>query len=601
LNPSEESEVGRFIEEWKKSHGAGDLRPEHEGEVVVLMGWVDAERDHGGAIFVDLRDRSGLVQLVFDGSDLDDRDMEVARSLRQEYVVAVRGKVRRRAGEPNPNLSTGEIEVVASELELLNRSAPMPFPVAEEIDANETTRLKYRFLDLRRPPLQRALIMRSRAASIARRHFEDEGFVEVETPILTKSTPEGARDYLVPSRIQPGSFYALPQSPQLFKQLMQVAGYERYVQIPRCFRDEDLRADRQPEFTQIDVEMSFVTPDDVMAVSDRMLAKLFGELRGVDVPLPIPRLGFDEALRRFGVDNPDVRFGMELDDLTDAVRDSEFRVFAGAVAEGGVVLGIRVEGGASRSRKELDALTEFVKTYGAKGLAWTKRADGKFSGPVAKFVDESLERALLEGAGMVDGDIALIVADADPAVARTAAGRLRSHLGQQLGLAAPDDFGFVWVTDFPMFERDEESGKLVAMHHPFTAPRPGDLDLLETDPLRVRARAYDVVINGQEVGGGSIRIHDQAIQSRVFEALGIGEEEARRKFGFLLDALSFGAPPHGGLAFGFDRLVAILSGTDSIRDVIAFPKTTRAACLMTEAPSDVDDAQLAELGLERKR
>jgi aspartyl-tRNA synthetase len=593
--------VSRFIEEWKKSHGAGNLRPSDAGEVVVLMGWVDAERDHGGAIFVDLRDRSGLVQLVFDGAELDDAGMETARSLRQEYVVAVRGKVRRRAGEPNPNLPTGEVEVVASELELLNRSAPMPFPVAEEIDANETTRLKYRFLDLRRPPLQRALIMRSRAASIVRRHFEDEDFIEVETPILTKSTPEGARDYLVPSRVQPGSFYALPQSPQLFKQLMQVAGYERYVQIPRCFRDEDLRADRQPEFTQIDVEMSFVTPDDVMAVSDRMLAKLFGELRGVEVPAPIPRIGFDEAMRRFGVDNPDVRFGMELYDATDAVRASEFRVFAGAVADGGLVLGVRVEGGATRSRKELDALTEFVKTYGAKGLAWTKRTDGKFSGPLAKFVDDALERALLEGAGMQDGDIALFVADADPAVARTAAGRLRSHLGQQLGLVSPDDFGFVWITDFPMFERDEASGKLVAMHHPFTSPRPDDLQLLETDPLALRARAYDVVVNGQEVGGGSIRIHDQAVQSRVFEALGIGEDEARRKFGFLLDALSFGAPPHGGLAFGFDRLVSILVGTDSIRDVIAFPKTTRAACLMTEAPSDVDDAQLAELGLQRKR
>jgi aspartyl-tRNA synthetase len=593
--------VGRFIEEWKKSHGAGDLRTSHAGEVVVLMGWVDAVRDHGGAIFVDLRDRSGLSQVVFDSADLDEAGIDTARALRQEYVVAVRGEVRNRAGKPNPNLASGEIEVVATELELLNRSAPMPFQVAEEIDANETTRLKYRFLDLRRPPLQRALMLRSRAASIVRKHFEDEGFVEVETPILTKSTPEGARDYLVPSRVQPGSFYALPQSPQLFKQLMQVAGFERYVQIPRCFRDEDLRADRQPEFTQIDVEMSFVAPQDVMAVSDGMLAKLFGELRGVEVPSPIPSITFDEAMQRYGVDNPDVRFGMELTDLTEVARGSAFKVFSGAVQAGGAVVGLRVEGGGALSRKAIDKLTEFVKTYGAKGLAWTKRADGKFSGPVAKFVDDALGKTLLEGAGLADGDIALIVADGDPAVARTAAGRLRGHLGQQLGLVTPDDFGFVWVTDFPMFERDEETGKLVAMHHPFTSPRPDDLDLLETDPLAVRARAYDVVVNGQEVGGGSIRIHDQGVQSRVFEALGIGEEEARRKFGFLLEALSYGAPPHGGLAFGFDRLVSILVGTDSIRDVIAFPKTTRAACLMTEAPSDVDDAQLAELGLQRKK
>ncbi|MBW2276282.1 MAG: aspartate--tRNA ligase, partial [Deltaproteobacteria bacterium] len=429
--------MGKFIEEWKKSHGAGDLRTAHDGEVVVLMGWVDAVRDHGGAIFTDLRDRSGLVQVVFDRADLDDAGMQTARALRQEYVVAVRGAVRKRAGKPNPNLATGEIEVVVTELELLNRSAPMPFQVAEEIDANETTRPKFRFLDLRRPPLQRALILRSEAARIVRKHFEGEGFIEVETPILTKSTPEGARDYLVPSRVQPGSFYALPQSPQLFKQLLQVAGFERYIQIPRCFRDEDLRADRQPEFTQIDVEMSFVAPDDVMAVSDGVLAKLFAELRGVEVPLPIPRITFDEAMRRYGVDNPDVRFGMELSDVTDAVRDSQFKVFSGAVAAGGLVVGLRVEGGGSMSRKEIDKLTEFVKPYGAKGLAWTKRADGKFTGPVAKFVDDALTAALLEGAGMADGDVALFVADADPAIARTAAGRLRAHLGHQLGLVTP--------------------------------------------------------------------------------------------------------------------------------------------------------------------
>jgi len=589
--------VGRFIEELKRTHGAGELGVDLDGTEVTLMGWVDAERDHGGAIFIDLRDRSGLVQVVFDGAELGAEVLEAAKTLRQEYVVAVRGRVRRRTGKPNPNLPTGEIEVLAIEHELLNRSAPMPFQVAEDCDANEATRLKYRFLDLRRPPLQRAMIMRSKAASITRRHFDAKGFVELETPILTKSTPEGARDYLVPSRVQAGAFYALPQSPQLFKQLFQVAGFERYYQICRCFRDEDLRADRQPEFTQIDVEMSFVAPDDVMAVADGMLAALFRELKGVEVSLPIPRMSFDEAMARYGVDNPDVRFGMELGDLTAATKGSEFKVFSGPANGGGLVLGLAVKGGAEMSRKQIDGLTEFVKKYGAGGLAWTKRQGEKFSGPVAKFIDDTLAEALLGELGMEEGDLALFVGDARTDVARTAAGRLRSHLGALRELYDPNSFGFVWITDFPMFERDDESGKLAAMHHPFTSPLPADLDLLETDPLAVRTRAYDVVINGQEVGGGSIRIHDREIQSRVFRALGICEEEAAAKFGFLLEALSYGAPPHGGLAFGFDRLVAILAGTDSIRDVIAFPKTTRAACLMTDAPSEVDTAKLGELGL----
>jgi len=592
--------VARFIEDLKKSHGAGELRAEHVDAVAVLMGWVDATRDHGQAKFVDLRDRSGMVQVVFDAARLGDEGMAVAGSLRQEYVVAVKGTVRRRAGKPNPNLSTGEIEVVADSLELLNRCSPMPFAMADEIDAKEETRLKYRFLDLRRPVLQRAMMIRSEAARIARDHFLSEGFWELETPILTKSTPEGARDYLVPSRISPGDFYALPQSPQIFKQLFQVAGYERYFQMARCFRDEDLRADRQPEFTQIDLEMSFIAPDDIMTICDGFMRKLLGELRDVEIETPVPRISFDEAIRRFGVDNPDVRFGMELFDATEVSKTSEFKVFSGAAVEGGRVAGICIPGGASMSRKEIDALTDFVKNYGAKGLAWTKRQDDSFSGPVSKFVDAALERVLLEDARMESGDLALFVADSDGAVASTAAGRLRAHLGRTLGLAKPDDFACVWVTDFPMFERDEETGKLVAMHHPFTSPVPEDVDLLETDPLAVRTRAYDIVLNGQEVGGGSIRIHDQEIQARVFKALGISDEEARIKFGFLLDALSFGAPPHGGLAFGFDRLVSILVGTDSIRDVIAFPKTTRAACLMTDAPSGVDDGQLAELGIARK-
>ena len=588
--------MGRFIEEWKKSHGAGELRATDEGATPVLMGWVDAVRDHGGAIFIDLRDRSGRAQVVFDAADLDEAGLEVARSLRQEYVVAVRGRVRRRAGEPNPHLATGEIEVIATEVELLNRSAPMPFAVADQVDANETTRLKHRFLDLRRPPLQAAMVLRSRASAIAREHLLAEGFVELETPMLTRSTPEGARDYLVPSRVSPGRFYALPQSPQLFKQLFQVAGFERYFQFARCFRDEDLRADRQPEFTQIDLEMSFVAPADVRRVCDGVMAALLGRLREVEVQTPIPTMTYDEAIARYGVDNPDVRFGMELFDATEASKRSSFKVFGAAAEAGGRVCGVVVPGGAALSRKEIDALTEFVKGYGAGGLAWAKRKDGKLSGPIAKFVEGGLERAL-EDAGLGDGDLALLVAHADAAVASTAAGRLRAHLGRTRGLARPDDFACVWITDFPMFERDEETGGLVAMHHPFTAPRPEDVDLLERDPLAVRTRAYDIVLNGQEVGGGSIRIHSSEVQSRVFAALGIGEDEARAKFGFLLDALSFGAPPHGGLAFGFDRLVAILAGADSIRDVIAFPKTTRAACLMTEAPSPVDPAQLGELGV----
>lgn len=594
---NKENKVARFIEELKKSHGAGDLRLSHAGEQVVLMGWVDTVRDLGGTQFIDLRDRSGICQVVLGSEHLSGDKLEIAKSFRQEYVVAIQGQVIRRGGKPNPNLNTGEIEVVASDVALLNRSQPMPFQIADTIDTGEDIRLKYRFLDLRRAPLQKALLMRSKAALIAREHFASENFVEVETPILTKSTPEGARDYLVPSRINKGKFFALPQSPQLFKQLLQVAGFERYFQICKCFRDEDLRADRQPEFTQIDLEMSFVTPEDIMAICDAMLQKMFKQILDIDIPTPIARITYDEAMSRYGVDNPDVRFGMELFDITDETRDSAFQVFSGPSTGGGRVTGIVVTGGAKFSRKDLDALTDFVKTYGARGLAWLKRNDGAFSGPVSKFVDDALENALINKAGMKDGDIALIVADMDSSVARTAAGRLRTHVAKKEGLVKADRFGFTWVTEFPMFEKDEETGKLAAMHHPFTSPRPQDISLLSTDPLAVKTRAYDIVCNGQEIGGGSIRIHNQDVQAEVFKALGIGDEEARIKFGFLLDALSFGAPPHGGLAFGFDRLVSIMSGLDSIRDVIAFPKTTRAGCLMTDAPSEVDDVQLTELGI----
>ena len=590
--------MARFIEELKKSHGAGDLRLSDKGAEVVLMGWVDTVRDLGGTQFIDLRDRSGVCQVVLGTENLSTDQLEIAKSFRQEYVVAIKGEVIQRGGKPNPNLKTGEIEVIAKEVALLNRSQPMPFQVEDEVDTGEDVRLKYRFLDLRRPPLQRALLMRSKAALIAREHFNSENFIEVETPILTKSTPEGARDYLVPSRINKGKFFALPQSPQLFKQLLQVAGFERYFQICKCFRDEDLRADRQPEFTQIDIEMSFVTPDDIMAVCDGMLKKMFKGILHVDIETPIPRITYDDAMKRYGVDNPDVRFGMELFDITEDTKASPFKVFSGPAEGGGLVTGIVVEGGARYSRKDVDALTDFVKTYGANGLAWLKRADGAFSGPVSKFVDDALSAALLEKAKMKDGDIALIVADMDASVARTAAGRLRTHIAKKEEMVKPDQFGFTWVTEFPMFEKDEETGKMAAMHHPFTSPRSEDVSKLATDPLNVKTRAYDIVCNGQEIGGGSIRIHNQDVQAEVFKALGIGDEEAKVKFGFLLDALSFGAPPHGGLAFGFDRLVSIMCGLDSIRDVIAFPKTTRAGCLMTDAPSEVDDAQLTELGIK---
>lgn len=596
----QEDPLAKFISEIKKSHGAGVLRKSDEETTVVLMGWVDAVRDHGGAIFVDIRDRSGIAQVVLDGDNLDNIAMDVSRSLRQEYVAAVRGTVKVRSGKPNPNLSTGEIEVIATEVALLNRSKPMPFAIADEVDAGENVRLKYRFLDLRRAPLQKAMILRAAALTLVRDHLNAEGFLEMETPILTKSTPEGARDYLVPSRVQPGTFYALPQSPQIFKQLFQVAGFERYYQIARCFRDEDLRADRQPEFTQIDLEMSFVSADDIIDVTGRMVTKLFKELRGADAPNPIPRITFDEAMEKYGVDNPDVRFEMHLCDLTEAGKVSSFKVFNDAAAAGGLVLGLRAEGGASISRKELDALQEFVKTYGAGGLAWVKLADGQFTGSIAKFVEGDLAVQLKEKLGMKDGDLGLFIAHTDKSIARTAAGRLRGKLGRELGLVKENTFGFVWVTDFPMFEKDAETGRLTATHHPFTAPNIEDLAFIETDPLRVRAQAYDIVVNGQEIGGGSIRIHDEDIQARIFKALGLKDDDVKLKFGFLLDALSFGAPPHGGLALGFDRLAAILVGTDSIRDVIAFPKTTRASCLMTDAPNAVDTAQLSELGIMLK-
>ncbi len=584
----------------RRTHGCNDLGLAAVGTEVVLMGWVQRRRDHGGVIFIDLRDRDGLTQVVFN-PEVNTEVHAKAHVIRSEFVLGVRGRVvARLEGMTNPKLKTGEIEVMVDELRILNGALTPPFMVEDQIDVSETIRLKHRHIDLRRPHLQHAIMLRHRTAAAVRAYLNANGFLDIETPVLTKSTPEGARDYLVPSRVNPGQFYALPQSPQLFKQLLMISGFDRYYQIVRCFRDEDLRADRQPEFTQIDMEMSFVGEEDVMAISEGMMAEVFRSVLDVKVPLPFPRMTYAEAIDRFGLDKPDTRFGMELRDISHIVAGSGFKVFADVVKNGGIVKALNAKGCMDFTRKEIDDLTAFVAVYRARGLAWVKVREDGWQSPIAKFFTDEEKQDMVEQIDMATGDLVFFVAD-QPKVTNDALGHLRAHLGQRLGLIETDRFNFLWVTEFPLMEFDDQEKRYQALHHPFTAPMDEDLGLMVTDPLSVRSRAYDLVLNGYEVGGGSIRIHQTEIQENVFAALGLDAAEAEEKFGFLLEALQSGAPPHGGIAFGFDRLVMLLAGQNSIRDVIAFPKTQKAACLMTNAPSEAAKAQLDELSIRVRK
>ena len=581
----------------KRSHRCGELSLSNVGETVTVMGWVAKQRNKGGIIFVDLRDRSGILQVIFEESDAGAEGFAKAEKLRSEYVVAVVGKVEKRAGAVNENLATGEIEVRASQVRILSEALTPPFPIEEESKTKEELRLKYRYLDLRRPDLQSKIILRSKITMAIRKFMSEEGFLEIETPMLTKSTPEGARDYLVPSRVHPGNFYALPQSPQIFKQLLMCSGYDRYFQIARCFRDEDLRADRQPEFTQVDMELSFVDVDDVIAVNERLLKFICKDAIGLDVQLPIARMTWQEAMDRFGSDKPDTRFGMELVDVSKTVAGCGFGVFTSALENGGSVRGINAKGQAEMPRKKIDALVEFAKGYGAKGLAYLcVLPDGSYKSSFAKFMTEEQLKALVEAMDAEPCDLLLFAADKNSVVWNVLGG-LRLELGRQLNLIDNSKFNFLWITEFPLFEWSEEENRYMAMHHPFTMPMEEDLAMLETEPGKVRAKAYDIVLNGTELGGGSVRISDDKIQERMFEALGFTKESAYERFGFLLDAFKYGVPPHAGLAYGLDRLVMLLTGADSIREVIAFPKVKDASCLMTEAPNVVDQKQLDELGI----
>ena len=581
----------------KRTHRCAELGKAQTGQYVTVMGWVQKSRNKGGVVFVDLRDRSGILQIIFEEGNCGSEVFEKAGKLRSEFVIAVTGKVCERAGAVNRNLATGEIEVVAEQLRILSESETPPFHIEENSKTKEELRLKYRYLDLRRPDIQKNIIMRSKACAVIRNFLSEEGFLEIETPMLTKSTPEGARDYLVPSRVHPGSFYALPQSPQLFKQLLMVSGYDRYFQIARCFRDEDLRADRQPEFTQVDMELSFVDVDDVIDVNERLLAKLFREIIGVEVSLPIPRMTWQEAMDRFGSDKPDTRFGMELNDVTEVVRDCDFAVFRNAIEAGGSVRGINAKGQGTMPRKKIDALTAFVKDYGAKGLAYVAiQPDGSIKSSFAKFMKEEEMQALIHAMQGEPGDLLLFAADRNKVV-YASLGALRLELADQMGLLDKNQYNFLWVTEFPLLEWSEEENRYQAMHHPFTMPMEEDLQYIDTDPGRVRAKAYDIVLNGTEIGGGSVRIHQDNIQEKMFEALGFTQERAHEQFGFLLEAFKYGVPPHAGLAYGLDRLIMLMAQVDSIRDVIAFPKVKDASCLLTNAPGTVDDKQLEELGI----
>jgi len=583
----------------KRTHTCGEIRSSHIGQTVTLTGWVDTRRDLGGVIFIDLRDRYGITQVVFNPQHHQEAHKQ-AEGLRSEYVISITGKVEKRpAGTDNPKIGTGEIDVLVSEVAILNKAETPPFAIEDGIDTNEDLRLKYRYLDLRRPEMQRRLLFRHKLNQITRKYFDENNFVEIETPVLMKSTPEGARDFLVPSRINPGKFYALPQSPQTYKQILMVAGYDRYFQIVKCFRDEDLRADRQPEFTQIDIEMSFVDESDIQTVMEGFVKKLFKELKGIDVQTPLPHLSYKDAMEGYGSDKPDLRFGLKFADFTNIVKDSGFKVFTENIKKGGVVAGFAVPGGASFTRNQMDNLVEYTKSLGVGGLAYIKLTENGIDSAIEKFLGNEISKKICEAAGAKPGDNVFIVADTWQKT-YTTLGTLRLEMARRLNLIDENKWNLLWVVDFPMFEYSEEEKRYVAMHHPFTSPKPEDVPMLDTDPSKVRARAYDLVLNGNEIAGGSIRIFSSELQSKVFGLLGINHEEAKKKFGFMLDAFKYGAPPHGGIAFGVDRMAMLLTGSKSIRDVIAFPKTASGVSLMDDNPSEVDKKQLDELHIKLK-